>query len=227
MEHESDGDTYSNWQARYSQQRVGAEIGILGDKRTNGCLTNNSIVEIGPNTVKSPGDLRRPAVIQTPVRSQQLLLVWKTRKGVNNNSNNNNNGRKFIKGIKTWSIPFVRYSGQFFKRTREEHKQMDIRPRKLIIMHKVLHPSDDVESLYVSRKEGGRRLASIEHSDNALMWDYIQKPGGGLITATRNNTDNTSTNRMTITRKQKLEGKQLYGRFKRLTSIISHEKTCT
>ena len=34
-------------------------------------------------------------------------------------------------------------------------------------------------------------------------------------------------NRMTITRKQKWEGKQLYGRFKRLISNISHDKTWT
>ena len=34
-------------------------------------------------------------------------------------------------------------------------------------------------------------------------------------------------NTMTITRKQKWEGKQLYGRFKRLINNISHEKTRT
>ena len=34
-------------------------------------------------------------------------------------------------------------------------------------------------------------------------------------------------NRMTVTRKQKWEGKQLYGRFKRLINNISHDKTWT
>ena len=34
-------------------------------------------------------------------------------------------------------------------------------------------------------------------------------------------------NRMTVTRKQKLEGKQLYGRFKRLINNITHDKTWT
>ena len=55
--------------------------------------------------------------------------------------------------------------------------------------------------------------------------DYIEKRGGKLITTTRNNTDNTRTNRTTITRKQKWEVKQLYGRFKRLISNIPREKT--
>ena len=39
--------------------------------------------------------------------------------------------------------------------------------------------------------------------------------------------DNTMDNRMKITRKQKWEGKQLYGRFKRLINNISHDKTWT
>ena len=45
--------------------------------------------------------------------------------------------------------------------------------------------------------------------------------------AIRNNTDNTIVNRMTKTRKQKWEGKQLHGRFKRLMNNISHDKTRT
>ena len=97
-------------------------------------------------------------------------------------------------------------------------------------MHKALHPRDDVDRLYVSRKDGGRRLASIEDSVDASIQrlkDYIQKHKGGLITATRNETENMMNNRMTITRKQKWEGKQLYGRFKRLINNISHDKTWT
>ena len=84
-------------------------------------------------------------------------------------------------------------------------------------MDKTLHPRDDVDRLYVSRKEGGRGIASIEDSiDTSIqrLEDYIQKHEGGLITAIRNDTDNTLTNRMTIPRKQEWEGKQLYGRFK-------------
>ena len=49
-------------------------------------LPNYSIITIGLNTKKSPGDLRRLVVTQTPVRIHQLKLVWKTR---NNNNNNN------------------------------------------------------------------------------------------------------------------------------------------
>ena len=107
---------------------------------------------------------------------------------------------------------------------------MDQRTRKLMTMYKALHPRDDVDRLYVSRKEWGRGLASIEDTVDASIQrlkDYIQKHEGGLVTATRNETENTMNNWMTITRKQKWEGKQLYGRFKRLINNISHDKTWT
>ena len=74
-------------------------------------------------------------------------------------------------------------------------------------MHKALHPKDDFDRLYASRKEGGRGLPSIEYSVDASIQrlkDYIEKHEGGLITAFRNNTmANTVANRITITRKQK------------------------
>ena len=95
-------------------------------------------------------------------------------------------------------------------------------------IHKALHPRDDVDSLYVSRKEGGRGLASIEDSVDASIQrleNYIEKHEGGLITTIRNNTDNTIERRMTITRKQKWEGKKLNGCFIRLINSISYDKT--
>ena len=55
----------------------------------------------------------------------------------------------------------------------------------------------------------------------------FKKRRGRLITATRNNTNNTSINRTKITRKIKREEKQLYEHFKRQTSEISNEKTWT
>ena len=66
-------------------------------------------------------------------------------------------------------------------------------------MHKALHPRDDVDRLYVSRKEGGRGLASTEDNVDASIQrleDYIEKHEGGLITAIRNDADDTMDNRM-------------------------------
>ena len=65
-------------------------------------------------------------------------------------------------------------------------------------MHKALDPRDDVNRLYVSRKEGRRGLASIGDSvDTSIQRfkDYIEKRGGRVITATTNNTNDTRTTR--------------------------------
>ena len=77
--------------------------------------------------------------------------------------------RNLNKGINSWAVPLVRYSGPFLKWTREELKQTDQRTRKLMTMHKALHTRDNVDRLYVCRKEGGRGLASIEDTIDASI----------------------------------------------------------
>ena len=47
----------------------------LGSWRTSGDHPNDSIVGNGQNTKKSPGDLRRLAVTQTPVKNHRLPLM--------------------------------------------------------------------------------------------------------------------------------------------------------
>ena len=72
-------------------------------------------------------------------------------------------------------------------------------------MQKALHPRDDVDRLYVSRKDEGRGLNSNEDSVDASMQrleDCIENHKEGLIIVIRNNTDNAKTNRMTIENKK-------------------------
>ena len=77
--------------------------------------------------------------------------------------------RNLMKAINTWAVPLLRYLGPFLKWTRENLKQMDLRTRKLMIMHKALHPRNVVDRLYVSSKEGGRELVGIEDSVDTLI----------------------------------------------------------
>ena len=49
-------------------------------------IQNNNIIENGQNTEKSPGDLRRLAITQTPVKDHHLTQMWKTLMS-NNNTN--------------------------------------------------------------------------------------------------------------------------------------------
>ena len=59
---------------------IGTRTGGLENKRTSGDHPNYNIVAIGQNTEKSPGDLRRFAVTQTPAENHQLTLVCKKKK---------------------------------------------------------------------------------------------------------------------------------------------------
>ena len=70
-------------------------------------------------------------------------------------------------------------------------------------MIKTLQPRHDVDRQYVSGK-GGEEHASIGDGINASIQleNYIKPYGRRLITATRNNKNNTSINRAKITRKQ-------------------------
>ena len=59
----------------------------------------------------------------------------------------------------------------------------------------------------VKKKKGERGRASTENCIDASIQklDYIRKCRGRLITSTRNNTENTTINRIKITKKQKWE----------------------
>ena len=70
-------------------------------------------------------------------RKTRKLLETKLRSG------------NLIKGINSRAVGLVRYSGQFSKWAREKLQQ---RTTKLITIHKVLYPTDDVDRLCVKKK---------------------------------------------------------------------------
>ena len=76
--HGSDDYTNCSWCSWYSHQMIGIRAEVLGSNRTGRDSPNYSIVEIGQNTEKGPGDLKRLAVTQIPVENHQLTLMWKT-----------------------------------------------------------------------------------------------------------------------------------------------------
>ena len=77
--------------------------GGLGSWRTSWDYPNDSITDNGQNTEKSPGDLRRLALIQTLVKNDPGNTdVKQNSEGVNNNNNN-----KSLGNIKVKVIPII------------------------------------------------------------------------------------------------------------------------
>ena len=82
MEPEGNCDTNYNWCTWNNPQRVVKGTGKLRNLRTSRDHPDYYITKIGQNTEKSPGDMRRLAVTQTPAKNHQLTMVRKTLKGV-------------------------------------------------------------------------------------------------------------------------------------------------
>ena len=74
---EHDSDVYSNyyWCSWYIHQRFNKVTGGPRFKRTNGDHPNYCITEIGHNTEKSHGDLKRFAVTLAPMKDHQPTLM--------------------------------------------------------------------------------------------------------------------------------------------------------
>ena len=125
-------------------------------------LNQNKMRTLAENeTYKYLGILEADTIKQVERKNKiQKEYLWRTRKLLETKLSS----RNIIEGINTWAVPLVRYSGPFLKWTRDEFRQMNQRTRKLMTIHKALHPRDDVGRLYVPRKEGGRGLASIDGS---------------------------------------------------------------
>ena len=77
--------------------------------------------------------------------------------------------RNLIKGINTWSVPLVRYSGPFLKWTRDELKQMDQGTRKLITMHKHYIPETTLTDYMFQEKKKEKDLPALK---TTLMHRY-------------------------------------------------------
>ncbi len=56
-------------------KRLVQGLGGLGNKKTKRDHPNYCIIKIGQNNEKSPEDLRKLAVTQTPVKDHQLTLM--------------------------------------------------------------------------------------------------------------------------------------------------------
>ena len=87
-------------------------------------------------------------------------------------------GKHCFQAINTWAVPVVRYGAGVIDWTASELRELDTKTRKLLRIHGAHHPQADVDRLYVSRKQGGRGLQSLEEivrrEENALK-TFIEK----------------------------------------------------
>ena len=104
-------------------------------------------------------------------RKQRLILKSKL------------NGRNKVAAINTWAVAIFRYGAGIIQWKASELKDLDRKSRKKMTMYGGLHPTSDVDRLYVKRKEGGRGLISVERcirEENSLGF-YVANSEENLI----------------------------------------------
>ena len=91
-----------------------------------------------------------------------------------------------IKAINTSAVTLLRYSAAFLQWTRLEKEELDCRTRKLLIMHKGLHPRSNVDRVYTPRTEEDRGSQSVEDTIELAILGlqrYVQDSDERLIAA--------------------------------------------
>ena len=67
-----------------------------------------------------------------------------------------------IKGMNSWVVSVIRYTAEIIDWTKRELKVIDVRTRKMMMTAHMFHQKGNVDRLYLMRKEGGRRMISVE-----------------------------------------------------------------
>ena len=79
------------------------------------------------------------------------------------------NGGNLVRGINTQAVSLLRYLTAFVSWRESKLQAIDRKTRRLFTIYRALHPKSDVDRLYIPRKEGGRRLISIEDSAELVI----------------------------------------------------------
>ena len=112
------------------------------------------------------------------------------------------NGKNKITAINTWVVTIFRYGAGMIECKESELKSVDRKTRKTMTMYGAMLPKGDEDRLYITRKEGGRGLSSVEYmvrgEENSLGHFVLQseeKLLKGVCAAKRINTDGTANNK--------------------------------
>ncbi|XP_067933124.1 uncharacterized protein [Watersipora subatra] len=117
-----------------------------------------------------------------------------------------------ITAINTWAVSLYRYGAGIIQWTKAELQQLDRRTRKLMTVHKGLHPRSDVDRVYVERDQGGRGLMSVEETVNYECYSLKKYTEGSPVefirTAGKIINTNSEDGRQDYRNHQKTERKQ-------------------
>ena len=142
-------------------------------------------------------------------------------------------GGNLIKGINAWAVSVIRYSAGILDWTVEDLAVMDRRTRKILAINGDMHTRSHVARLYLSRKEGGRGLISIEEcvkKETKSLHDYANESEEWMILAAmkekvlyEEETAKDYHQRIQEEKTENWKGKPLHGEFMRQVDEVMGE----
>ena len=89
------------------------------------------------------------------IRKEYLRRIKKILKSKLNSGN-------VVAAINSRAVAVIRYGAGLIKWTKDELRTIDRKTRKIMTMHRALHPQADIDRLYLPRSQGGRGMISAE-----------------------------------------------------------------
>ena len=133
-----------------------------------------------------------------------------------------------IQAINSRAVSLIRYGAGIIEWTKEDMRQMGCKTRKLLTMHRSMHPQSEVDQLYWKRTEGGRGLQSIEEVveiEKASLGFYFMLKEIMQEGFFRDSTDPVDKKRELVEKhKLQFEEKKLHSVFFRETKGVRDEK---
>ena len=129
-------------------------------------------------------------------------------------------GGNVIRGLNAWAVSVIRYTAGVIEWSKRELKAIDVRTRKILTMAGVFHQKGDVDRLYLSRRDGGRGMISIEdclRMEEKNLARYVVNSNERLFGVVAEGLEVVESGkeykkRMLIERKEKLKKKQVHGK---------------
>ena len=141
------------------------------------------------------------------------------------------NGGNVINAINTRAVAIIRYGAGIIKWTKEELINIDRKTRKLMNMHRALHPQADVDRLYIKRAEGGRGIISVEDCveiETNSLHQYIIESKEKLLKGVKDEGilgEGMSKEDVAEKRRNQYKEKPLHGQYVRSTEEIRDDKS--
>ena len=148
------------------------------------------------------------------------------------------NGKNKITAVNTWAVVIFRYGAGIIFWKESELNSIDKKTRKTLTIYGAMHPKSDVDRLYITIKEGGRRLCSIEYAvkgeENSLGYYVVNSEESlmrgvwvaGTIKTEGTINSNELKRQRAEERKKKFLEKKMHGQFnKEISDSIDKEKS--